>query len=134
MCLGVLVHSFDSEKQLFHTRRPSSFFIVCLTHSSVFLSGYLSYAGLEKKKKKKRPREAAPLICSLTYTLKAGAARKCFSSVSCRRWTLWCVASEAAHIVHLLRVNDHPGPRVQKRKDRPRLNRDRLLSGPEMCG
>ncbi|KAI4809696.1 hypothetical protein CesoFtcFv8_015298 [Champsocephalus esox] len=33
---------------------------------------------------------------------------------------------EAAHIVHLLRVNDHPSPRVQKRKDRPRLDRDRL--------
>lgn len=41
---------------------------------------------------KKRQREAAPLICSLTYSLKAGTAQKCFSSISRRRWTLWCVA------------------------------------------
>lgn len=41
---------------------------------------------------------------------------------------------EAAHVALLLRVNDHPGPWVQKRKDRPGLNRDRLLTGPEMLG
>lgn len=41
---------------------------------------------------------------------------------------------EAAHIIHLLRVSDHPNPQEQKCKDRPPLDTDRLLTGPEMPG
>lgn len=86
---------------------PSSFFLfvclfVCLTHL------FFSFTCRVIKRDRE---EAALLICSLTCSLNAGAALKCFSSVSRRRWILWCMAFETAHIVHLLRVNSHPGPR-----------------------
>ena len=83
---------------------------VCLTPSSVFPFGYLSHAGVWKDTGRK---EAAPLICSLTYRLKAGAARKCFFHLhptedGLRGAWLW----SSPH--HTPRVSDHPSPRVQK--------------------
>lgn len=85
----------------------------------------------------KRWREAAVLISSLTYSPKSRSnekKKKCFSAVSCLKMDSAVRGSWPGHIVHPLRVNDHPHPGVQEREDRSGLDRDRLLSPPEMHG
>lgn len=76
---------------------------VSLTHSSSF--PLLLFSTLQKRDKE----EKFSLICALTDILKAREVQKHFSSLSCRWWTLLHVVFETTHVVHLLRVNDHPG-------------------------
>lgn len=89
---------------------------------------------MEKEKERERKKQQLPLICSLTCGLKAGDTLKMYFIRIFQKMNSVVRSFEAAHISHLPRVNDHPNPWVQKRKDRPPLDTDRLLTGPETPG